>query len=323
MSTTLQQFFYDLVHWQYFGILAIIWIIVDLIWMERWKKLIERIGKLIKKPWIFEPDPMPDEPPLYPRRFFEQLALNGRYEDKTETDAKVGRKTKNDGIYTEWLDSQRKRVFDAGNPIRSLGYVISLVFFVFFLIADAIVIANTLVLMGVISPDLPPALQRLELAILGGAVLTTIVGVWMLVEMSGTGELINTEISEAQKKLFKLFAVIGTLFSVVVMLALAVQRLINLGYLQSSSTTDLILSFILYGLLAINNSLSAALTFSSAASGLIVLMYLLFVIFPVLAFLFDLLGRGVYIIVDVLMWMILTPIIAIPVGVGKIFSMFS
>ncbi len=216
----------------------------------------------------------------------------------------------------KWINAQRDRLFDARHPIRSLGNVVSLALFIFFLTADAIVIANTMVLMGVVSPDLPAILQRLDLAILGGAVLTAVVGVWMLIEMSGRGELINTELTEMQRRLFRLFAAIVTFLSIIVMLALAIQRLINLGYLQSSATMDLILSFVLYGILAINNSLSAALTFSPAVSGLLVLIYVLFVVFPVLAFLIDLVGRGVYIVIDTVLWILFTPLIAIPFGIA-------
>ncbi len=317
MSDILQSL-YNFVNWQYFGLLAIVWVVVDLVWVNRWKSLIGRVAKLIAKPWIFKIDDEPNDPPLYPRTLLEQLASSGRGKGKSNSTP-----TSEGEHYTGWIDTLRNRVFDEKNPVRPLGYIISLVFFAFFLIADAIVIANTLVIMGLLAPDLPAILLRLDLAILGGAVLTTVVGVWMLVEMSGTGELINTDsMTDAQRKLLKIFAVIGTLFSVIVMLALAVQRLINLGYLQSSATTDLILSFVLYGLLAINNSLSAALTFQPAASGFIVLIYLLFVIFPVLAFLADMFGRPIYIIIDVVLWAIFTPIIAIPHGISKIFSWF-
>ena len=326
------QFFYDLFHWQYFGILAIIWLVIDLAWIGRWKNLTGRLGKLITKPVIFNKDNEPHEPPLYPREFLEQLALNSRRETKADAGSKDSTEPKKDGTepksndtLARWIDAQRDLVFSPKNPLRSLGYVISLAFFVFFVIADAIVVAATLVIMGVISPDLPPILQRLELAILGGAILSTVVGVWMLVEMSGKGELVNAEaLSAPQKMIFKLFAATVTLFAVIVMIALAVQRLISLGYLQSSPTSDLILSFVLYGLLAINNSLSAALTFQPAASGFIVVIYLLVVlivgILPVLAFLVDIFWRVLYIIIDIVLWTLFTPVIAIPSGIIGLFT---
>lgn len=324
MSTIL-QFLYDLVNWQYFGILAIIWIIADLVWVNRWKSLILRIGTLITKPWIFKKDKNPEVPPLYPREFLEQIALNSRRSnDKPNAETEDG--LSNVGPFTKWSNALRDRVFDFENPIRPLGYVISLAFFIFFLLADAIVIAATLVLLGVISPDLPPVLQRLEYAILGGALLSAVVGVWMLVELSGKGELINAEQMESgQKRILKFVAAFTTLFAMAVLIALAFQRLILLGVLESSPTIEIILSFILYGLLAINNTFGAALTFSPAASGFVVVLYLAIVIFlgllPILAFLADVIWRFAYITVDIVIWILFTPIIAIPYGFGVMFGL--
>jgi hypothetical protein len=44
-------------------------------------------------------------------------------------------------------------------------------------------------------------------------------------------------------------------------------------------------------------------------------------ILPILAFLVDILWRIGYALVDVAMWILLTPIIAIPYGIGKVFNM--
>ncbi|RJP54073.1 MAG: toll/interleukin-1 receptor domain-containing protein [Anaerolineaceae bacterium] len=307
------QILYDLFYWQYFGILAIIWVAADLVWIERWKSLIGRVAKLISKPLIYKLDEEPNAPRLYPRTFLEQLASSTRRTDNDSTAGFMG----------AFLNAQKDRMFDPQNPLISLGYVISLVFFAFFLIADASVVANMLWLTGVIhrSPDI---VYRPELAILGGAVLTTVVGVWTLVELSGIGELMNTDSMTAmQKTLYKMFASVAILISVLVMFFLAVQRLINLSLLESDPTTNMILSFVLYGLLAINNSLSAALTFQPAGSGFIVVLYLLFVIFPVLAFILDILGRPIYIVIDITLWAIFTPIIAIPYWIGQLIKMFT
>lgn len=321
----MMQFLYNLVNWQYFGILAIIWVVADIVWVGRWKALVGRVGKLVTKPWIFKKDKEPHEPPLYPREFLEQLALNSRRETKTDAESKTSKEGKNERILEKWASSLMDLVFDAKKPIRSLGYLLALAFFIFFLFADAIVIANTMVLLGLMG-NLPPILQRLDLAILGGALLSAIVGVWILVEMSGKeGELINADtLTDSQKKIFKVLSLIVTLFSAAVMVALAIQRLISLGSLQSSPTMDLMISFILYGLLAINNSLAAALTYQPAASGFMVVIFLLVEliigVLPVLAFLADVIWRGTYIILDLVTWAIFTPIIAIPYVIAKIFG---
>lgn len=307
------QLLYTLFQWQYFGILIIIWIVIDLIWVDRWKSLIRRLGKLIVKPWIFSRDKEPNDPPLYPRELLEQLALN------------IGQESKSGDNFQKWMRAQSDLVFDAYNPIRSLGYVLALVFLIFFLLANAIFIANTLVLLGLMG-DVPPLLQRLDLSIIGGTFLSAIVGVWIFIEMSGKSELINTDIlSDAQKTIFRVLSVFVTIFSFAGMIALAVQRLILLGYLQTAVSTDLILSFILYGVLAINCSLSAAIVFQQAMSGLFVVIYFAIALIngflPVLIFSVDILWRIVYIIVDLLLWVIFTPVLALPYGFSRIFGL--
>lgn len=143
----------------------------------------------------------------------------------------------------------------------------------------------------------------------------------MLIEMSGNGELVNTEkLNDNQRRIYKTIAVLVILIAVVVMLALAVERLIQLGYLEASPTSDLILSFILYGLLAVNNSLSAALTFSPMASGLVVILFIISLLLPLLMFILDVIWRIVYLLVDITLWFLATPIIAIPYGVLKLFG---
>lgn len=319
------QFVYDLLNWQYFGILAITWIVVDLVWVGRWRSLVGRIGTLISKPWVFAKDKEPNIPPLYPRVFLEQLALYSTSDSKIDAESKTDtkREPKQKGIIPAWVEAQKAHVFDASSPIRSIGYLLALAFFTFFLLADAITIANTMVLLGLVDPNLPPVLRRLDLAILGGALLSAVVGVWMLIEMSGKqGELVYIErLENDQKRIYKIIALMVTLFSAAVMLALAIQRLISLGSLEATQTMDLVLSFILYGLLAINNSLAAALTFSPAASGLLVLTFLLVGILPLLAFLFDIVWRAMYIVIDISAWALFTPVISIPYAIGKVFGL--
>ncbi|MHB8777889.1 MAG: hypothetical protein ACYC6R_09020 [Anaerolineales bacterium] len=319
------QFLYDLFRSQYFGILVIIWVVIDLVWIDRWKSLIGRIGKLIAKPWIFSRDKEPYEPHLYPREFLEQLALNSRRESKTDSDSKTSDEPTSRDSFQKWTTVVSARVFDIYNPIRALGHVLALAFFVFFLLANAITIANTMVLLALISPDLPPFLLRLEISMLGGTLVSAIVSVWILVELSGKGELINVEqLTSSQKSIFKSLSMIVLLFSSAGMIALAIQRLVSLGSLEATPTSDLILSFILYGVITINSALSAAIIFQPAASGLLVVVYLLIVLIvgflPVIVFILDVLWRTVYIVIDSVLWVVFTPIIAMPYGITKILS---
>lgn len=313
MWTSILQMLYELTHWQYFWFLFIVWVIVDLVWFGRWQNLIARVSKLVTKPVIFEKDNEPNTPLLYPRRFMESLAQRRQNDDEEEASQS--------NPFRNFIDSQRTSVFDPNHPLRSLGYIITFAGFWFFAIADLIIIANTMILMALMSPPLPALLERLDYAILGGSFLSAIVGVWMLIEMSGNGELVNNDrLNTNQKKIYKTISVFVILIAVVVMLALAVERLIQLGFLQASSTSDLILSFILYGLLAVNNSLSAALTFSPMASGLIVILFIFSLLLPLLMFILDVVWRFVYLVIDIALWFLATPIIAIPYGLLKLFG---
>lgn len=330
------QLLYDLLNWQYFGILAIVWVVADLIWIGRWRELLHRLGTLLTKPTIFEKDDKPNEPPLYPRRFLEQLAQRNKKENQVEPSAKStaskgqssSESTEQTDPFVKFVEAQKKKVFDPENPLRSLGYVLAFAAFVFFLLADAITVANTLELLGLIAIASGSFLERLDLAILGGAIMAAVVGVWMLIEMSGRGEMVNTDtLTDSQKKFIRGVSAIVTLLALGVMVAYAVQRLIALGSLQSSPTVDLILAIALYAIQPINISLAAAITFSPAASGIMVLLFLISIllnsIMPLLAFLIDVAWRILYVAIDVVVWALFTPIIAIPYMLGRLFKFIS
>jgi hypothetical protein len=309
--------FTNIFTWQVLLIIGIIWLFADFAWVTRWKDLLGRISKLFSAPWIFAKDTVPDRHPAYPREFLEQLA---------QADLPAGRSDKGprDNL-SDWWRSLSNKVLGDVSPLVSIGHVISLIFFLFFIFADAVTVANTLVLIGVESPNLPPILQRLDLAILGGALVSATVGVWILVEMLGKGEFIATErMTKGQRRVFGVIAFLIVIFSVLVMLALAGQRLISLGIYNSSPQLDFLISFTLYGLLAINSSLAAALTFSSGAQGIVVLLILLGIVFtlimPILVFILDLVWRLVVAVLDVVLWFILTPFMAIPYGLGRLFK---
>jgi hypothetical protein len=311
-------FLNSVLHWQYLGIIVAIWLIVDFAWVGRWRSLLGRISQLFSVPWIFAKDPQPQVHPLYPRVFLEQMAQANL---PSGGSAKQG----SSDVLSKWWKALGDQVFGNVSPLVSIGHVISLIFFLFFIFADAVTVANTLVLIGIESPDLPPILQRLDLAILGGALVSATVGIWMLVEMLGKGEFVATSnMGRGQKLVYSIIAVLITIFSVLVMLALAGQRMISLGLYNTTPQINFIISFSLYGLLAINSSFAAAITFSSGAMGIVVILLLVAVVvsivLPVLVFLFDLLWRGIIIVLEVVFWALITPILAIPYGIGRLFS---
>jgi hypothetical protein len=321
------QFLYDLVNWQYFGILLIIWLVVDLVWVNHWKKLFGRINKLINKPYIFKKDIEPSEPPFYPREFLENIARTKSSSTNSST-TEISPETINTSAIVSrvqiWFSDMGDRVFQKNTPLRSFGSTIAFIFFIFFIFADIVTVMNTLVLMGIVE-SLSPFFNQIGLAILGGSLLSITAGVWMINETKGKGILIDTEaLNVDQKKVNNILSVTIILFAILVLIAFTIDRLILLGYLESSTTMEIILACILYGLLPINSSLAASLLFHPAMAGIVVIAYLVIAFFlsilPSLAFLIDILWRIFYIIFDTIVWLVTSPIIIIPYGVLKLFK---
>lgn len=320
------QFLYDLSQSPFFPILLFIWVAIDIFWTKRWRALFERLGKLVTKPWIFAKDPEPKVPPLYPREMLEQLAQVSSTRERKSDDARA--KTTSDGKETKkpkmgFLDSLRERIFDSDHPFRTVGYVIFLAGFVFFLVADAISVAQTLAVMGLITEVLTGVFTRFDLAVLGGALLSAIIGVWVYMEALGDSHIIDLDIlNEAQRRFLRGLALFVSFNSVLVMVAFAINRLTAIQILESNPTLDILLSAVLYGLVPINSALAAAICFPWAMNGLLVLLFIIgFIIIgilPVIAFLVDILWRIGYVVIDIAAWALFTPLMLLPELINRL-----
>jgi hypothetical protein len=224
----------------------------------------------------------------------EKARLGGRTKRRKATKAKTSHSDMNPARRSSILSSESdsehisdnnsplKKRFSAvvrpiiDDPVKLFGYTLSFVFFGLFLLADTIIIANALVLMALISPDLPPILQRMDFSILAGVVLSPVIGIRALNEISGKRKLFfPNRLSESQKLVYKILSISVIVCSLIMMISIAIQKLVLLGFIQTSSAIDLILSFTTYGIFPINSSICAALTFESAAPGVIAVTYLL------------------------------------------------
>lgn len=285
----------DLLNWQYFWTTVILWVVIDILLIEKWKALLGRIAKLIMKPWIFATDEKPNDLRWYPRSFLEQLTIN----------------------------SHRNRVVDRDGSLKSIGYLVTLILFFFFILADAVIVTNIQWLMGAIS-SVPESFQRLDIAFLSGVVFTVLTSVWTLVEYYGTGGVIvSNSMTIPQKTLYQWIAVIAIFISIVLMISLAIDRLINVGFLVATDAMEMTLSFVSYGLLAVNTFLSATLVFFPAILGLQTLTYVLHFLTPVFVIVADIIWRLIYVIIDIAFWVIFTPILAIFFVIGKMFGVIS
>jgi len=322
MLQFLYNLFSSITNSPYFGVLLIIWLILDVLWVSRWRELLARIATLFNKPWIFEKDEHPNDPPLYPRRILEQLAQRG---GDSSSDVP---KTHSASPLATWASQLRNRVFDEETPERAFGHLLFLIFFSFFLLADAISVANTLMVLKIILPgDVPDILQRFDLAVLGGALLAATVGIWLFIEISGDDSawIDFRKMNDVQKAIIKVLSLVIAVCSIIVMIAFAIDRLIAIHVLPSTQTAQIILSAILYGLVPINSALAAAISFPEAARGAIVLIYLLvslaLLILPIFAFVVDILWRIAYICIDIIVWVVATPILIIPFGIAGLIRM--
>lgn len=313
MSQFLYNLFTTIVNSQYFGFLSIIWVGVDVLWVSKWRSLLDRIRRIITKPSIFRNDPEAINDSkfslVYPRTILEDLA-QGKLTATSDGSAKDD---------TFWA-RQRTELFNKEFPLRTIAYVVFLCFFLLFILSDSIVVSQTLDLMG-FNPDfLPDYLNKIEISLLGGAVFAAALGIWMWIEASGDTDkpsksLPFEDLSKNQLGILGNFSRIIVAISFLVAIAFAFQRLIEIGTIESTPTVEIILSFILYGLVAINCFIAAALTLTYALQGFLVVLYLIFdilkVILPVLTFLFDLLWRVAHVLVDLVIWFLFTPILGI------------
>jgi len=271
------------------------------------------MGQLIIKPLIFFKDDKPEEPPLYPRKIMEQLAQHKS--DNSQPESGLER----------WINLQRELIFNSERPFRAIGSIFLLICFVLFVLADAIAVAQTLIILGVGLGDLPPIFDRFDIAVLGGALLSAIVGVWVYADLLGDKSALFDTMNQTQRGFWKTLAFFLFFFAFIVMTSFAIDRLIALGKLPSNPTISIILDSMLYGLVPINNTMGAAICFLAAIHGfmtlLFLLAYIILKVFPVLMFFVDIFLRILYVVFDALIWALFTPFIVIPIGISKLIKM--
>lgn len=307
-SSGLFQVLYEFANWQYFNAVVITWLVVDFLWIPRWKAVMERAAKLFTKPWVFTEDNTPQNVPVYPRVLLENFATFS----VQSFNLRFGKKSSSpDQPWTQFINSLNNVVFNPEYPSSTLGNILSLFLFASFTLASSIVISNTLSEIGLVSSTLPSIFQRLDYPVLAGTILSLIAGVWMFLELAGISRILDIHKSDVrQKYLLGIIAMSVCAFSLSTIAGISLKQA-DLLELNNTTFTE----FVVLGLPAITTSLGAVLVFNAAVRGFITVLYFLLlvalVILPVLAFLVDISWRTAYISLDFLQWILLTPIIAI------------
>lgn len=327
------EIFYNLLNSQAFWVVVAVWVFICIAWTSRLKLVLERLANLIVKPVIFETDPSPENVPFYPRRFMEKSA-NGFRDTLQQPFSDLIK------VVIGWFANLANLIYSKEHPFRTLGYLLLFVCFLFFVLADSIAVANTLVVLGLWSGALPELLGRFDVAVFGGSLLALIIGMALVFEIrSDESEFTIWSRRDNQTKALALgIALLVTLLSLITLIAWALFRLIELGRLNSNSVLDGILNWILFGLVPINSALAAAITFLEALRGFLVLIvligwvligvlyllnYLATILGSLVPFLVDITYRLIYVILDVLQWIISTPVQALIWPFTKISTVFS
>ncbi len=328
----LAQTVYDLLNSTAFWIILGICGFICIAWVERWKPVLSRLAKLVTKPVIFRSDPEPESVPFYPRGLLEDAALAFRDTLRRPFSDLIR-------LFKSWVAGIVGIVHDRAHPIRTPVYLIFLVCFAFFVLADAISIANTLAVLGITFGSVPYILTRFDIAVFGGSLLALIIGMLLVIEYRGNeGRLVEVPTEDgARKSLTMGIAMLVALLSFLTLVAWALDRMIALDDIAPSPLLNGALEWVLYGVVPINSALSAAVCFSEAVIGLYVvaiivswlaiaalsvLDYASTILGTLLPFLFDLLYRIFYMALDILQWLVTTPIHAILWPFRIIYSMF-
>jgi hypothetical protein len=324
---------YNLLNSQSFFILLVVWLFICISWVEKSKPVFDRLQKLALKPIIFKTDPEPANLPLYPRSFLEDSALAFRDSLRRPFAEIIS-------VILGWISNLSKIIYDKYYPFRTVGYFLFFVFFLVFVLGDAIAIANALVALQLLPSVLPNILSRFEVAVFSGSLLSLVVGMTLVFEIQASKSELSewSDKNDVTRRMGSALALLVTLFSFTSLIAWALFRLISLGKLESNTTLELILNWVLYGLIPINNALAASLTFTEGIRGLIfVILFiggLVLIVLYILDFLATLLStlvpyildislRLVYIVVDLLTWFITTPVLAILIPFRLITRMFA
>ncbi len=312
---------YNLLNSTAFWVVVAVWFFICIAWTERWKPVLDRLGKLFLKPVIFREDLYPENVPFYPRKFMEDAA-NGFRDTLKRPFADLIK------AFSGWISSLINVIHNKDHPFRTFGYLLFLTSFLFFVLADAIAIANTLAAIGITFGAIPEILTRFDIAVFGGSLLALIIGIVLVFEIRSERSEFTyySERGEKTKALSMGIALLVAFLSFLTLIAWALFRLIALGEMDSNPILNGILNWVLYGLVPINSALAAAVCFSEAIRGIAVIgilvgwiiagiLYLLDYAATILGsigpFLVDLLYRMVYITIDILQWFISTPIQAV------------
>jgi hypothetical protein len=312
---------YNLIHSEWFGIFAVSWFVIGIIWFSRFEALVERLISVISKPVIFERS---TDLPFYPRRLIESIAQNFRSALHKPLTGFIT-------FLDESIQSQYATTHYSYYPLRALGALFFLVCAVSLSFADIILIANVLVLLRLIN-EFPQFLLSYDLATVSATFLSFIVGFTVMSQtLSRESEFMHFGATQdSWKKVARVISLFIIVSGLVIAVAFGIFRLIALGVIESGSEWEFLARFAINVLMLVNGILASALAFPEGLRGLfLVLIFvqwvlrvvaslanlILTILGSLLPFFVDAFWRLTYIGFDILQHFMITPIAAIAYAV--------
>ncbi len=162
--------------------LIAVWIFIAVANKPRRSKLMSSLSDLIKTPTVFnKTENEIDKIPFYPRGTFEHAAEVW----KESVLSPIRRAITNlDGSVSSLLKAISS---ESEKPWKAINYLIELLLLIGFLLADLIVITNTLELVGLYK-NLPEILGRYEVAVTFGSLVSIVIGGLVSNDITGNGE---------------------------------------------------------------------------------------------------------------------------------------
>ncbi|MFZ5910128.1 MAG: hypothetical protein ACOYYU_08955 [Chloroflexota bacterium] len=324
-------FFYNLLNSSTFYVTVGIWILICLASGRRIQSLGNRFVDLTFKPIIFKPDSNPESVPIYPRGLFEDVAVG--FKDALQLPFR--------GIINSlkrWRNEQRQKYSEEEKPFLPVGNVLFLLLTSLFIYLDIIAITQALVSIGLIDLEtLWEPFNNYALAMAGGSIFAILISVFVLEQISSkksdfshwdkrAGAWVNIA-----KALINYLIIFGTL----AVLLLGFQRLIALGFIPDvRETVELGVNIAISILVPLNTVLTTALIFSDGIIGFMVLVtmgagivsgifyildYIALILGYVLPFVVDISYRIILIAVNLIWFLIYTPINMVTSGISAPF----
>jgi|GEM_PF-2017988 len=330
----MNAFLYNLINSGIIWIILGIWIFICVAWVSKWKALFNRISTLLAFPDIFKTVDNGDRLQFYPRSLLHEMALGFR-DSLKQVLANTIFALKNIVSKAQGTVNQKEY------PFRTLGYLILLLAFGIFVLADAIAVAGTLsIIPGMLKAEKLGLLGRYEYAVFGGSLLTLILGfaLWLELRSDKSEFTAWSERGINVRTLALAGSIIISLLSFTTLISWAIFRFVELNIIARNPILDLILYSVLYGIVPINSAIGAAIVFLDALRGIVVLLvlfgwfiicvlyiidFIVTIIGSVVPFILDIAYRLLIITADFMLWAVTTPLLAILLPFQAISHMFS